>query len=55
MKILVGAGLNTAFLATVKDEPSLSEIHVGRAARIPQAISGAISRERIAALKSALA
>jgi copper homeostasis protein len=52
--ILVGAGLNPEFLAILKNEPELTEVHIGRAARVPQTASGVISRERVAALKSAL-
>ena len=54
IKILVGVGTSAEFLAAIKEEQALSEVHAGRAARIPQTYSGAISRDRIAALKSAL-
>ncbi len=53
IKILAAAGLAPSFLNRLKQEPGLPEIHVGRAARLPQTISGRISRHSIAALKLA--
>jgi copper homeostasis protein len=51
IKILVGVGVCSEFLAELNHEPSLEEIHVGRAARVPQLVSGIVNRNRIAALK----
>jgi len=55
MTVLVAAGVCPDTLRGLRDEPALREIHVGRAAREPQTVSGRISKQRIAALKNALA
>ncbi len=52
--ILVGAGLSRNTLEELRDLPLLNEIHVGRAARVPQSVSGIVSRDAVRALKSAL-
>lgn len=54
IRILAGAGLCASAIEYLKGAQSISEIHVGRAARIPQTTSGVVSRERIRSLKSAL-
>ncbi len=54
IKILVGIGLRSSIFAELKQEPSLSELHVGRAARVPPVTSGVVDRARVASLKSAL-
>ncbi|MBV9154831.1 MAG: hypothetical protein JO097_01115 [Acidobacteriaceae bacterium] len=54
IKILVGTGLRTSIFADLRDESGLSELHVGRAARVPRAVSGVVDRAQVAALKSAL-
>ena len=54
IRILVGAGLCELALSRLRDEPRLTEVHVGRAARAPSAVNGKVCRERVAALKSAL-
>ena len=54
IKLLVGAGLCSCTLAGLRVESRLEEVHVGRAARIPQTIGGKVRREQVAAVKSAL-
>ncbi len=54
IQILVGAGVCASVLDDLRNEPSLVELHVGRAARVPQTTSGAVRREQISSLKSAL-
>lgn len=54
IKLLVGAGLCKDALAGLRLEPSLEEVHVGRAARMPPTIEGKVCRQRVAAVKSAL-
>ena len=54
IRILVGAGLSAEFLTELNAEPDLSEIHVGRAARLGESVTGRVSRHQIATLKSAL-
>lgn len=54
IKLLVGAGLCECTLAELRLEPSLQEVHVGRAAREPQTVDGKVCRRRVAAIKSAL-
>ena len=55
IRIIVGAGLDHELVSELKNAPELSEIHVGRAARVPQSVSGKVSRHQVAALKSSLA
>ncbi|MGI8960164.1 MAG: copper homeostasis protein CutC [Bryobacteraceae bacterium] len=54
MKIIVAAGLCAANLAATSEDFNEIEVHVGRAARNPQATSGTVSRHRIASLKRLL-
>jgi len=54
IKILVAAGLCASSLAERGEDFSQIEVHVGRAARVPQITSGAVSREQIASLKRLL-
>ena len=54
IKLLVGAGLCECVLSGLRNEPYLGEVHVGRAARVPQTVDGKVSSKRVAALKSAL-
>lgn len=54
IKILTGIGICASAIDELKRTPAISEMHVGRAARIPQTNQGALSREKVAALKSAL-
>ncbi|MGA8026409.1 MAG: copper homeostasis protein CutC [Bryobacteraceae bacterium] len=54
IRVLVGIGLRTSNFAELKQEPSLQEVHAGRAVRVPPSTSGRVDRTRIAALKSAL-
>ncbi len=54
IRILVAAGLDRNTLEGLRDSPLLNEIHVGRAARVPQSQSGNVSRDAVRALKSAL-
>ena len=52
--ILAGGGLTPELLAYLREEETLSEFHVGRAARVPAETFGAVRRTRVAALKSLL-
>ncbi len=54
IQILTGAGLCSCLLADLASTPELREVHVGRAARLPQTVSGAVSRDAVRAIKSAL-
>lgn len=54
IRLLVGAGLCEDALAGLRIEPSLREVHVGRAARVPPTVDGKVCRQRVAAVKSAL-
>jgi copper homeostasis protein len=54
MHILAGIGLCSTAIEEVNKALSITEVHVGRAARIPQTNQGLISREQIRELKSAL-
>lgn len=54
IKIIVAAGLSTTNLASISQDCSEIEVHVGRAARIPQVISGAVDRSQVASLKRLL-
>ncbi|MFL6354780.1 MAG: copper homeostasis protein CutC [Bryobacteraceae bacterium] len=54
IKIVVAAGLCASSLAQIKDEFSDMEVHVGRAARIPQVTYGTVSHNQVASLKSLL-
>jgi len=49
--ILAGAGLVEAEIADVSRDPQIKEMHVGRAARIPQSTAGKVSRLLVAQLK----
>ncbi|MBV8114612.1 MAG: hypothetical protein JO300_07720 [Silvibacterium sp.] len=55
INILVGAGICEDGLAGLGKEQGLYEIHIGRAARVPQTVDGHVDRHQVAALKSALA
>lgn len=52
--ILVAAGLQTSILAEIANDSMISEVHVGRAARVPQTNSGAVRRTQVARLKRLL-
>jgi copper homeostasis protein len=52
ISILVGAGVCAATLADIASDAHAMEVHVGRAARIPQTVEGIVDRERVASLKS---
>ena len=54
IQILAGTGLCSGVLADLAATPELREVHVGRAARLPQTVSGAVSRDAVRSLKSAL-
>ena len=51
--ILVGGGLSDTEIADLRQDPQFPEVHVGRAARTPQANVGSIDAAKIAFLKSA--
>jgi copper homeostasis protein len=52
IQILVGGGLSDAEVAELMTDPQFPEVHVGRAARIPQENDGALDAEKIAFLKT---
>ena len=54
IRILVGAGLCAATLTDIASDAHAMEVHVGRAARIPQTVEGVVDRDRVALLKSLL-
>jgi copper homeostasis protein len=54
LKMLVGAGVRRSTLSDLANTPEIEEIHVGRAARVPQTVSGQLRRARVRFLKSAL-
>jgi copper homeostasis protein len=54
MKIILAAGLCASNLAKTSHDLGELEVHIGRAARVPQLISGAVSRTRVASLKRLL-
>ena len=54
MKLLVAAGLCSTVLSDLKHISTLTEIHVGRAAREERSVSGSVTREAVRSLKSAL-
>lgn len=55
IKLIVGIGLERNNISHLKQETGLSEIHVGRIVREPEMAWGRLSRDKVAALKSALA
>jgi copper homeostasis protein CutC len=52
--ILVGAGLCPLTLQDLAAAPELREMHVGRAARVPQQVDGAVDAAAVRALKNTL-
>ncbi len=54
IRLVVAPGLHASVLAEVPDELRAVELHVGRAARIPQTTSGVVSRTQVASLKGLL-
>ena len=54
IKIIVATGLCPASLAGTNKELATIEVHVGRAARIPQVTSGTVCRSQVASLKRLL-
>jgi copper homeostasis protein len=54
IKIIVAAGLCASSLAETSEELRDIEVHVGRAARVPQVTSGTVSRSELASLKRLL-
>lgn len=54
IRILVGAGLSRSVVSDLAGTAGLQEVHVGRAARLPQLVTGRVSREAVRLLKSAL-
>jgi copper homeostasis protein len=54
IKIIVAAGLCASRLAETSEDFSDMEVHVGRAARVPQATCGRVNRSQVAALKRLL-
>jgi copper homeostasis protein len=54
IKVVLAAGLCASSLTEASQEVSDVEVHVGRAARIPQVISGNVCRAQVASLKRLL-
>lgn len=54
LTVIFAAGLRASDLLNHPETTDGVEIHVGRAARVPQDTAGAVSRERVAALKAVL-
>jgi copper homeostasis protein len=54
IQFIVGVGLGRTLLQSVREEPSLTDVHVGRGAREPETPFGTVSRLKVAGLKSAL-
>ncbi len=54
MQVIFATGIDISGLSELKHQPGQLEVHVGRAARVPQATSGIVHRERVAMIKSAL-
>jgi copper homeostasis protein len=54
IKLLIGAGLCKSVLVDLGRTSELHEVHVGRAARLPQSFAGSVNREAVRSLKSAL-
>ncbi len=54
LKILAGAGLCRSVLLDLAKIPEIEEVHVGRAARVPQTVSGGVNQAAVRCLKSAL-
>lgn len=53
IQFVAGIGLSRELLPRLQAEPGLNEIHVGRSVREPENVSGAVSRAKVAAIKSA--
>jgi copper homeostasis protein len=54
IEILVGAGVSSGELMNeLLADPDFREMHIGRAARIPEEYSGAVLRQQVALLRSA--
>ena len=49
--ILAGGGVLTSVIADLRSDTRISEVHVGRAARMPQETGGQVSRVQVAQLK----
>ncbi len=54
LKILAGVGLCSSTFSDLASTPEIEEIHLGRATRVPQTVSGQLKRAKVRALKSAL-
>jgi copper homeostasis protein len=54
IQLLIGIGLSEPMLDLLKGEPLHQEVHVGRAARIPENVAGKLHRDKVASLKRAL-
>ena len=55
MQVIFATGHDISGLSQLNHQPHSPEVHVGRAARVPPANSGIVHRERVAAIKRALA
>lgn len=49
--ILAGGGVLTSVIADLRHDERISEVHIGRAARVPQETGGQVSRVQVAQLK----
>ncbi len=55
IEIIFAIGNEISEFSQLSREPGHLEVHVGRAARLPNSISGVVNREQVAAVKKALA
>ncbi len=54
IRFILGIGLGRTLLPAIRNDADFCEVHVGRGAREPETTFGAVVREKIAGLKSAL-
>lgn len=54
IRFIAGIGLDRTLLGAIREDSTVAEVHVGRGARDPETNGGAVSRAKVAALKSAL-
>lgn len=55
ISILLGGGVGATAMSLIRGGTGIREFHVGRAARLPQTIAGAVSAESVAEMKRQLA
>ena len=49
--LIVGAGIDMPVIEDIQRDSTITEVHFGRAARVPQQTSGTVSRHQVALLK----